>query len=77
MSNTVTLSQSAYKELLARMNRLEKMIATLLERFEQEPPYGSDAWWDWSIKKGKEAIKKGEYVEITTQKQLDDVFKTL
>lgn len=59
------------------MNRLEKMVASILEKFEQEPPYGSDAWWKWSIKKGKEAIKKGEYVEVTTDKQRDDFFKSL
>lgn len=77
MANTVTLSQPAYKELLNRLSRLEKMVVSLVEKFEQEPPYGTDAWWDWSIKKSKEAIKKGEYVEITTKQQLNDYFKSL
>jgi len=53
------------------------MFATLLDKFEQEPPYGSEAWWEWSIKKGKEAIKKGEFVEVTTDKQREDFFKSL
>ena len=77
MSNTVTLSQSAYKNLLARMNKLEKMIATLLERFEQEPLYGSEAWWDWSNKKGKQDIEKGDYYELRNKKDIDNFFKNI
>lgn len=77
MSNTITLSQPAYKELLKRLSKLERMVATLLEKFEQEPPYGTDSWWQWSIKKGKEDIKKGRYTEITTDKQREIFFKSL
>lgn len=77
MSNSITLSQSAYKDLVSRVNRLEKMVSALLSRFEQEPPYGSDAWWNWSIKKGKEDIKKGRYTDVTTDKQRDAFFKSL
>ena len=77
MNNAITLSQSAYKEILARMNKLEKMIANLMDKFEQEPPYGTEAWWKWSIKKGKEDIKKGRVIEITTKKQRDAFFKSL
>jgi len=77
MANTVTLTQSTYKELLNRLSRLEKMVISLLEKFDQEPPSGTDAWWEWAIKKGKEDIKKGQYVEITTKKQRDAVLKSL
>ncbi|OGK10470.1 hypothetical protein A2767_01375 [Candidatus Roizmanbacteria bacterium RIFCSPHIGHO2_01_FULL_35_10] len=77
MNNTVTLSQSAYKELLVRISKLEKMLGTLLEKFEQEPPYGSDKWWDWSIKKGKEDIKKGDFYELRNKKEVADFFKNI
>jgi len=77
MSNSITLSQSAYKELLSRINHLEKMVASLMKKFEQEPPYGTDAWWDWSIKKSEEDIKKGDYYELRDKKELDSFFKNI
>ncbi len=77
MEQTVTLTQSAYKDLLSRVNKLETMMVKLLKQFEKEPPYGSEAWWAWADRKGREAKKKGEYTEITTKKQLDAYFKSL
>lgn len=77
MSNTITLSQSAYKELLTRMNRLEKMVSSLLERFEQEPTYGSEAWWMWSDKKALEDIKKGSYRTFESVKDMKKYLQSL
>jgi hypothetical protein len=53
------------------------MIAQLLEKLEQEPPYGSDAWWEWPIKKGKEDIKKGKYTSLKTHREIDRFFESL
>lgn len=78
MANTITLTQTAYKELLNRLSKLEKMMATLLEKLkEEEPPYGTEAWWEWSIKKGKEDIKKGRYTTLKTHKDIDRFFESL
>jgi len=70
MSNTVALSQSDYKELVTRLSRLEKTVSTLADRFEKEPPEGSDAWWDWSDKKALDEMKKGQYVEFNSAKDM-------
>lgn len=77
MANSITLSQPAYKELLNRLSKLEKMVASLLKKFEEEPPYGTEAWWDWAIKKGKEDIKKGQYTALKTHKDIDKFFNSL
>lgn len=70
MANTVTLTQPAYRELLDRLTKLEKMVVTLLEKFEKEPAYGSDDWWEYSMKKGEEDIKKGNYKVFDSGKSL-------
>jgi hypothetical protein len=70
MANTVTLTQPAYKELLDRLTRLEKIVVSLLEKFEKEPTYGSNEWWKYSIKKGEEDIKKGNYKLFDSGKSL-------
>lgn len=77
MADTITISQSAYKELLARVTRVEKMVAEILEKFESEPPYGSDKWWNWSIKKGEEDLKKGNYEVFESAKELVKHLKSL
>lgn len=70
MANGVTLSQPAYKELIQRLSKLEKMVGFLVEKFEKEPFYGSDEWWKWSIKKGEEDIKKGHYKLFDSAKEM-------
>ena len=44
---------------------------------EGEPEYGTAAWWEWANKKGLEAIQQGEFTEITTKEQFDEVFRSL
>jgi hypothetical protein len=41
-----------------------------LEKLEKEPPYGSNEWWEYSIKKGEEDIKKGNYQVFDSGKSL-------
>jgi len=40
MTNIVILSQSPYKEIISRLSRLEKIVSSLAEKLEKEPPYG-------------------------------------
>ena len=44
---------------------------------EGEPEYGTAAWWEWANAKGLEAIQQGEFTEITTKEQFDEVFRSL
>lgn len=77
MTNTVTLTQPAYKELLDRLTRLEKMVITLLEKFEREPTYGSSDWWEWSDKQALKDIKAGDYKAFSSAKEMTKYLKTL
>lgn len=74
MSKTIQLSQTQFDILLQRLTRLEKMVAKLLEK-DEEPPYGSDEWWEWSDKKALEEVKKGEYYELKDEADINDFFK--
>lgn len=81
MANTVTLSKQQYQKLLNRVNALEQTVQSLVENLKDkldiEPPYGSDAWWKWSVKKGEEDIKKGRSTTIKNKKELDAFFEHL
>lgn len=70
MAQTITISQTAYKDLVSRLARVESIVTELLKRFEKEPPFGSDEWWDWSIEKGREDIKAGRTVSVKNSKEL-------
>lgn len=77
MANTIVISTSAYKELLTRLSRLEKMMVMILGKFESEPPYGSDKWWDWAHEKGLKAKEKGEYTRLKSREDIDKFFDAL
>ncbi len=77
MANTITLSQSAYKELLQRVTKIEKMLNTLLEELGEKYSYGSKSWWGWSDKKAMEDIKKGNYRIFTSSKKLQEYLDSL
>ena len=77
MSNTITLSQSAYRDLSTRINRVESMISLLIKKLEGEPIYGSEAWCIWSDKKALEDIKKGSYKAFASVKEMRKYLETL
>ena len=70
MNNTIIISQSAYKELVTRLSRLEKMVLALVKKLEAEPQEGSDDWWEQSDKRALEEIKKGQFVEFDSAKDM-------
>jgi hypothetical protein len=70
MANTVTLTQTAYNDMLSRISKLEKTLSILLKKQKKEPVEGSDTWWDKSIKEGKEDIKNGNYMIFDSAKSL-------
>lgn len=81
MANTITLSKSQYQQLLVRIEKLEQEIRSFMdllrEKLDIEPPYGSTDWWNWAMKKGEKAIKKGEFITAKTDEDLDKLFKAL
>jgi hypothetical protein len=76
MAQTITLTQSAYNELLARITKLEKTVISLISS-PKEPKYGTDAWFEWAHKEGMKAIEKGDYYELRTDKELKDFFDNI
>lgn len=75
-SKTVTAEVQLLQNVLIRLDKLTKDIETIKEKlFEMEPEYGSDAWWEWSDKKGMEDYKKGDYFELRDEADVKDFFK--
>ncbi len=78
MSNTITVPASFIDTVLKKLDRLEKTVARLASVLEEkEPPYGSDAWWEWSNKKGLQEIREGKGIVVRNKKELGALFKTL
>lgn len=75
MADTVTLSQSAYKNITQRLSRLEKALSYVVGKIDIEPPEGTEAWWEWSDKKALEDLKKGDYYELRSREDINDFFK--
>ena len=81
MKNSITLSKTDYQNLLNRVKTLEHIVRDLVgqlkDKLDLEPPYGSDAWWEWSSKKGEENIRAGRSTRITSKKELKTFFESL
>ncbi len=78
MSQTITVSSKTIEQIITRLDRLTKEMAAIKTRlFEEEPPYGSDKWWEWSDQKAIEEIKAGKGIKITNKKELDAFFSNL
>ena len=69
MNNTIALSQTQFGQLVTRLERIEKMLFSLVE-----PPKGTEAWWRWSDQKGLADIEAGSYVHIQNEKELKELF---
>lgn len=62
---------------MATLEDLKREVSRLSEKIEQEPPYGSDEWWDWSNKRSLKSIKEGKGTVIRNKRELDKFFKSL
>lgn len=70
MNQTITVSSKTIDEILARLDRLTREVKTIKTRlFEEEPPYGSDEWWEWSDKKALKEIRAGKGIKFNTAKE--------
>ena len=69
MAQTVTVPAKTFQEILSRLDKLTRDVHAIKARlFENEPPYGSDEWWEWSDKKALEDIKAGRVVKFDSAK---------
>ena len=78
MNQAITVSPKTIEEILAHLKTLTKEVKAIKVRlFTEEPPYGSDAWWEWSDKKAQEDIKAGRYTTVHNKKELKTFLDSL
>lgn len=78
MSQAITITPKTVETIVEQLAKLTKEVKAIKARlFEEEPPYGSDEWWEWSDKKAIEEIKAGKGIKITNKKELDIFFNNL
>lgn len=67
---TITVPTKTFEKILSRLDQLTQEVEIIKSKlFEKEPPYGSDAWWEWSDKKAMEDIKAGKTVKFSSTEE--------
>lgn len=75
---TITVPAKTFEKVLSRLDTLTKEVEVIKHKlFEEEPPYGSDEWWEWSDKKALEEIKQGKGIVLHNKRELKEFFKNL
>ncbi len=70
MAHTITVPEKKFEEILSRLDRLTRDVRAIKARvYQQEPPYGTDEWWEWSDKKTIEEIKAGKGVKFDSSEE--------
>ena len=78
MSQAATISPKTIEAIFERLNVLTKEVKAIKAKlFEEEPPYGSEAWWEWSDKKAMEEIKTGKYTTVRNKRELQRYLSSL
>ena len=78
MANTISVNTKTINLILVRLDTMAKDIHTLKEKLlDQEPPYGSEAWWEWSDKRGLKDIKEARYTTVHNKKELGKLLNSL
>lgn len=68
--NTVTIDTKTINLILDRLDQLVSDVKAIKARLiEKEPLYGSDEWWEWSIKKAEDDFKKGKGIKFDSAEQ--------
>lgn len=69
MNQTITVSSKTIGNILTRLDTLTKEVKAIKSKiFEEEPPYGSNEWWEWSERRADEDIKTGKLVRFDSVK---------
>lgn len=70
MANTISVNAKTVSLILARLDKLAKDVQAIKARvLEEEPPYGSDAWWEKEIQEVEEDFKKGKGIRFNSAKE--------
>ena len=74
---TITVPLETFEKIISRLDHLTKAVEAINEKLAGSPPYGSDAWWEWSNAKALKSIKEGKGTVIHTKKELNEFFNSL
>ncbi len=78
MNQTVTVPTKTIDEIFSRLDELTNAVKKIsVKLLNEEPRYGSDEWWEWSIREGEKDIKAGKYTTIKNAKELKSFFDNL
>lgn len=70
MASTVTITRSEFNRLTERLNRLEQSLNVFVEWLGNEPPIGTDQWWEWSDRKALLDVRKGNYSSFDSAEEM-------
>ena len=74
---TLTVSEDTFNQIVNELKAVKKELVKVKELLSHAPPYGSDEWWEWSIKKSEEDYRNGNYVTLKSKKELQDYLDSL
>lgn len=70
MPNTVSVNAKTINHIVAQLDKLARDVEAIKARvFTQEPPYGSDLWWEKEIEEAEETIRKGKGIKFNSAKE--------
>ncbi len=65
MNQTITVSPKTIEAIVEQLDTLTKEVKMIKAKlFEEEPLYGSDAWWEKEIKDAENELKKGKGIRF-------------
>lgn len=62
----VTIAEKKLDMILSTLEALKRDVKIVKEKLKDAPPYGSDEWWEWSMKKSEEDFTAGRYTEFAS-----------
>lgn len=76
MTHAVSVDPKTINAILTRLDKLVDDVEAIKARvFEQEPPYGSDVWWEKEEAEADKDIKQGRL--YGPFKNADDLLRSL
>lgn len=65
MNQAITVTPKTIEAIVKQLMVLTKEVKAIKTRlFEEEPPYGSNAWWEKEIKEAENEFKKGKGIRF-------------
>ncbi len=71
------LTQSAYEEIIGRLERMERLVKELVENLKASSAYGSERWWEESDKRSLKEIKRGEFIVFDSPEKMEEYLDSL